>query len=52
MEFWGIGVDIEGCFKVRNVLRDKLRFFEKKVFELVGMIFLLYSLVDILNVLF
>ncbi|CDY23339.1 BnaA08g12070D [Brassica napus] len=52
MELWGIGVDIEGCLKARNVLRDKLRSLEKKAFELAGMTFSLHSPADISNVLF
>ncbi|CAN6826846.1 unnamed protein product, partial [Brassica oleracea] len=52
MELWGIGVDIEGCIKARNVLRDKLRSLEKKAFELAGMTFSLHSPADISNVLF
>ncbi|WZZ24166.1 hypothetical protein YC2023_007567 [Brassica napus] len=30
MELWGIGVDIEGCLRARNILRDKLRSLEMK----------------------
>ncbi|CAH2077166.1 unnamed protein product [Thlaspi arvense] len=52
MELWGIGVDIEGCFKARNILRDKLRSLEKKAFELAGMTFSLHNPADIANVLF
>ncbi|KAL0791440.1 hypothetical protein Bca101_007686 [Brassica carinata] len=52
MELWGIGVDIEGCLKARNVLRDKLRSLEKKAFELAGMTFSLHSPADISDVLF
>ncbi|KAF8080568.1 hypothetical protein N665_0934s0009 [Sinapis alba] len=52
MELWGIGVDIEGCLRARNVLRDKLRSLEKKAFELAGMTFSLHSPADISNVLF
>lgn len=52
MELWGIGVDIEGCLRARNILRDKLRSLEKKAFELAGMTFSLHNPADIANVLF
>ncbi|CAH8378004.1 unnamed protein product [Eruca vesicaria subsp. sativa] len=52
MELWGIGVDIEGCLRARNILRDKLRSLEKKAFELAGMPFSLHNPADIANVLF
>ncbi|KAH0940862.1 hypothetical protein HID58_000499 [Brassica napus] len=52
MELWGIGVDIEGCLRARNILRDKLRSLEKKAFELAGMAFSLHNPADISNVLF
>ncbi|XP_024005041.1 helicase and polymerase-containing protein TEBICHI isoform X2 [Eutrema salsugineum] len=52
MELWGIGVDIEGCLRARNILRDKLRSLEKKAFELAGMTFSLHNPADIANVLY
>ncbi|KFK29884.1 hypothetical protein AALP_AA7G191500 [Arabis alpina] len=52
MELWGIGVDIEGCLRARNILRDKLRSLEKKAFVLAGMTFSLHNPADIANVLF
>jgi len=52
MELWGIGIDIEGCLRARNILRDKLRSLEKKAFELAGMTFSLHNPADIANVLF
>ncbi|KAL1210307.1 Helicase and polymerase-containing protein TEBICHI [Cardamine amara subsp. amara] len=52
MEFWGIGVDIEGCLRARSILRDKLRSLEKKAFELAGMTFSLHNPADIANVLY
>ncbi|KAJ0251931.1 DEAD/DEAH box helicase domain-containing protein [Hirschfeldia incana] len=52
MELWGIGVDIEGCLRARNILRDKLRSLEKKAFELAGMPFSLHNPADISNMLF
>ncbi|CAN8229667.1 unnamed protein product [Cochlearia groenlandica] len=52
MELWGIGVDIEGCFGGRNILRDKLRSLEKKAFQLAGISFSLHNPADIANVLY
>ncbi|XP_020536582.1 helicase and polymerase-containing protein TEBICHI isoform X2 [Jatropha curcas] len=52
MELWGIGVDMEGCLKARNVLGKKLRHLEKKAYELAGMKFSLYTAADIANVLY
>ncbi|XP_050213511.1 helicase and polymerase-containing protein TEBICHI isoform X2 [Mercurialis annua] len=52
MELWGIGVDMEGCLRARNVLGKKLRHLEKKAYELAGMTFSLYTAADIANVLY
>lgn len=52
MEIWGIGVDMEGCFKARNMLGKKLRSLEQEAYKLVGMTFSLYTAADIANVLY
>lgn len=52
MEIWGIGVDMEGCLKARNMLGKKLRSLEQEAYKLVGMTFSLYTAADIANVLY
>lgn len=52
MELWGIGVDMEGCLRARNLLQKKLRYLEKKAYTLAGMKFSLYTAADIANVLY
>lgn len=52
MELWGIGVDMEGCLKARNVLGKKLRSLEKEAYKLAGMTFSLYTAADIAHVLY
>ncbi|XP_065858049.1 helicase and polymerase-containing protein TEBICHI isoform X2 [Euphorbia lathyris] len=52
MELWGIGVDMEGCLKARKVLSEKLRYLQKKAYELAGMTFSLHAAADIANVLY
>ena len=52
MEIWGIGVDMEGCLKARNIIRRKLKSLEKKAHEYAGKIFSLSMPADIANVLY
>ncbi|WCJ18322.1 DNA polymerase I [Euphorbia peplus] len=52
MELWGIGVDMDGCLKARKVLSEKLRYLQKKAYELAGMTFSLNASADIANVLY
>ncbi|CAK9312933.1 unnamed protein product [Citrullus colocynthis] len=52
METWGIGVDMEGCIRARNLLGKKLRCLEKEAYRLAGMTFSLYAAADIANVLY
>ncbi|XP_022996478.1 helicase and polymerase-containing protein TEBICHI isoform X2 [Cucurbita maxima] len=52
METWGIGVDMEGCIRARNLLGKKLRCLEKEAYRLSGMTFSLYAAADIANVLY
>ncbi|EXC32791.1 DNA polymerase theta [Morus notabilis] len=52
MELWGIGVDVEGCLKARNVLGKKLRSLKKEAYKLAGTTFSLYTAADIAHVLY
>ncbi|KAL6985395.1 DNA-directed DNA polymerase [Sarracenia purpurea var. burkii] len=52
MEFWGIGVDMEGCLRARHVLGRKLRYLEKEAYKLAGITFSLYTAADIANVIY
>ncbi|KAM6544675.1 hypothetical protein CsatB_025411 [Cannabis sativa] len=52
MELWGIGVDMEGCLRARNLVGKKLRNLEKEAYKLAGMTFSLYTAADIANVLY
>ncbi|KAF9615750.1 hypothetical protein IFM89_026207 [Coptis chinensis] len=52
MEIWGIGVDMEGCLKARNILVKKIKQLEQDAYKLAGMTFSLYTSADIANVLF
>lgn len=52
METWGIGVDMEGCIRARNLLGKKLKCLEKEAYRLAGMSFSLYAAADIANVLY
>ncbi|XP_071919297.1 helicase and polymerase-containing protein TEBICHI isoform X1 [Coffea arabica] len=52
MELWGIGVDMEGCLRARNILGKKLKYLEKEAHQLAGMSFSLYMAADIANVLY
>ncbi|XP_020246250.1 helicase and polymerase-containing protein TEBICHI isoform X2 [Asparagus officinalis] len=52
MEFWGIGVDMEGCLRARHILVKKLKELEKEAHTLAGMSFSLNTSADIANVLY
>lgn len=52
MELWGVGLDMEGCLRARNLLGKKLRHLEKEAYKLAGMTFSLYTAADIANVLY
>ncbi|XP_058074387.1 helicase and polymerase-containing protein TEBICHI isoform X4 [Magnolia sinica] len=52
MELWGIGVDMDACFRARHILGKKLKQLEKEAYSLAGMTFSLYTSADIANVLF
>lgn len=52
MEYWGIGVDMEGCLQARHLLGKKLRLLEKKAYKLAGTSFSLYMASDIANILY
>ncbi|GAB4837362.1 hypothetical protein Ancab_002239 [Ancistrocladus abbreviatus] len=52
MEFWGIGVNMEGCLQARNLLSKKLKILEEEAYKLAGMKFSLYMPADIANVLY
>ncbi|XP_042498308.1 helicase and polymerase-containing protein TEBICHI isoform X2 [Macadamia integrifolia] len=52
MELWGIGVDMEGCLRARNVLVRTLKELEKEAYKLSGVRFSLYTASDIANVLY
>uniref|UniRef100_A0A803LBW8 Helicase and polymerase-containing protein TEBICHI n=1 Tax=Chenopodium quinoa TaxID=63459 RepID=A0A803LBW8_CHEQI len=52
MEDQGIGVDMEGCLKARQVISKKLKILEKEAYKLAGMVFSLNMPADIANVLY
>ncbi|KAG8375552.1 hypothetical protein BUALT_Bualt10G0111900 [Buddleja alternifolia] len=52
MEMWGIGVDMEGCLRARNILARKLKFLEKEAYSLAGKTFSLSMPADIANILY
>ncbi|CAH9090445.1 unnamed protein product [Cuscuta epithymum] len=52
MELWGIGVDMEGCLRDREVVRKKLKSLETEAYTLAGMTFSLSTAADIANVLY
>ncbi|KAI3835318.1 hypothetical protein MKW98_020434 [Papaver atlanticum] len=52
MELWGIGVDMEGCLRARQILGKKLKELEAEAYRLAGKNFSLYTAADIANILF
>ncbi|KAM3282203.1 helicase and polymerase-containing protein TEBICHI isoform X2 [Capsicum chacoense] len=52
MELCGVGVDMEGCLKARQILGRKLKILEKEAYKLVGMTFSLHTAAEIANVLY
>ncbi|XP_047322143.1 helicase and polymerase-containing protein TEBICHI [Impatiens glandulifera] len=52
MEMCGIGVDLEGCLRARQLLGRKLKILEKEAYELAGMTFSLYTSSEIADVLY
>ncbi|XP_047970916.1 helicase and polymerase-containing protein TEBICHI [Salvia hispanica] len=52
MEISGIGVDMEGCLRVRHVLGEKLKMLEKEAYRLAGKTFSLSMPADIANILY
>ncbi|XP_019189918.1 PREDICTED: helicase and polymerase-containing protein TEBICHI isoform X1 [Ipomoea nil] len=52
MELWGIGVDMEGCLRAREIVRRKLKCLEREAYMLAGMNFSLNTPADIANVLY
>ncbi|KAJ8751696.1 hypothetical protein K2173_025862 [Erythroxylum novogranatense] len=52
MEFWGIGVDLDGCIQARNLLQKKLKNLEKEAYKLAGRTFSLHASADIANLLY
>ncbi|CAL5359107.1 unnamed protein product [Camellia sinensis] len=52
MEICGIGVDMDGCLRARQVLGKKLRYLEKEAYKLAGISFSLHTAADIANVLY
>ncbi|XP_051137227.1 helicase and polymerase-containing protein TEBICHI [Andrographis paniculata] len=52
MEFWGIGVDMEGCLRARHILGRKLKLLEKEAYKLAGKTFSLSMPADIANILY
>ncbi|OVA10678.1 DNA-directed DNA polymerase [Macleaya cordata] len=52
MELWGIGVDMEGCLRARQMLGKKLKELETEAYRLAGKTFSLYKAADIANILY
>ncbi|XP_057799459.1 helicase and polymerase-containing protein TEBICHI [Salvia miltiorrhiza] len=52
MEILGIGVDMEGCLRARQVLGKKLKLLEKEAYRLAGKTFSLSMPADIANILY
>ncbi|KAL8537172.1 hypothetical protein ACS0TY_012379 [Phlomoides rotata] len=52
MEICGIGVDMEGCLKARQILGRKLKCLEKEAYRLAGKTFSLSMPADIANILY
>ncbi|OUZ99943.1 DNA-directed DNA polymerase [Macleaya cordata] len=52
MELWGIGVDMEGCLRARQMLGKKLKELETEAYRLAGKTFSLFTAADIANILY